>query len=181
MPENPTSMPEPSGENTAEVVAGKNDSNVPETPAEPLGGVLFIRETMILRGSLCRPSLHRAEDLFIPEMTISLESRRHRSRRLADAPSIPTIRSGTRAFRRFLFRSHTRRSQEGITTAESGFKCQHIRPYFGCLYRWPEYLLRFRVCHDLFLYPRDGRIPHRHCAQDQRSDLLSADDCLCVR
>ena len=29
-----------------------------------------------------------------------------------------------------------------------------------------------------FLYPRDGRIPHRHCAQDQRSDLLSADDCL---
>ena len=39
MPENPTSMPEPSGENTAEVVAGKNDANVPETPAEPLGGV----------------------------------------------------------------------------------------------------------------------------------------------
>ena len=35
---------------------------------------MFIRETMILRGSLCRPSLHRAEDLFIPEMTISLES-----------------------------------------------------------------------------------------------------------
>ena len=30
MPENPTSMPEPSGENTAEVVAGKNDANVPE-------------------------------------------------------------------------------------------------------------------------------------------------------
>ena len=39
MPENQTSMPEPSGENTAEVVAGKNDANVPETPAEPLGGV----------------------------------------------------------------------------------------------------------------------------------------------
>ncbi|MBS5510877.1 MAG: DUF4397 domain-containing protein [Clostridium sp.] len=39
MPENPTSMPEPSGENTAEVVAGKNDANVTETPAEPLGGV----------------------------------------------------------------------------------------------------------------------------------------------
>lgn len=39
MPENPTSMPEPSGESTSEVVAGKNDANVPETPAEPLGGV----------------------------------------------------------------------------------------------------------------------------------------------
>ena len=39
MPENPTSMPEPSGESTAEVVTGKNDANVPETPAEPLGGV----------------------------------------------------------------------------------------------------------------------------------------------
>ena len=78
-------------------------------------------------------------------MTISLESQRHRSRRLADAPSIPTIPSDARAFRRFLFRSHTRRSQEGITTAESGFKCQHIRPYSGCLYRWPEYLFRFRI------------------------------------
>ena len=39
MPENQTSMPEPSGESTSEVVAGKNDANVPETPAEPLGGV----------------------------------------------------------------------------------------------------------------------------------------------
>ena len=39
MPENPTSMPEPSGESTSEVVAGKNDANVPETPADPLGGV----------------------------------------------------------------------------------------------------------------------------------------------
>ena len=64
---------------------------------------MFIRETMILRESLCRPSLHRAEDLFILGMTISLESQRHRSRRLADALSIPTIPSDARAFQRFLF------------------------------------------------------------------------------
>ena len=89
MPENPTSMPEPSGENTAEVVAGKNDAKVPETPAEPLGGVF------VYPGD--------------------------RSRRLADALSIPTIPSDARAFQRFLFRSHIRRSQEEITTAESGF------------------------------------------------------------
>ena len=82
---------------------------------------MFIRETMILRESLCRPSLHRAEDLFILGMMISLESQRHRSRRLADALSIPTIPSDARAFQRFLFRSHIRRSQEEITTAESGF------------------------------------------------------------
>ncbi len=140
MPENPTSMPEPSGENTAEVVAGKNDSNVPETPAEPLGGFVYPGDDD-LAGIPVPPIASPGGRPVYPEMTISLESRRHRSRRLADAPSIPTIRSGTRAFRRFLFRSHTRRSQEGITTAESGFKCQHIRPYFGCLYRWPEYLL----------------------------------------
>lgn len=121
MPENPTSMPEPSGESTSEVVAGKNDANVPETPAEPLGGVFVYPGDDDLAGIPVPPIASPAEDLFIPEMTISLESRRHRSRRLADAPSIPTIPSGTRAFRRFLFRSHTRRSQEGITTAESGF------------------------------------------------------------
>ena len=116
MPENQTSMPEPSGESTSEVVAGKNDANVPETPAEPLGGVFVYPGDDDLAGIPVppiaspggRPVYPGDDDLAgIPTTPV--------------APSIPTIPSGTRAFRRFLFRSHTRRSQEGITTAESGF------------------------------------------------------------
>ena len=107
MPENQTSMPEPSGENTAEVVAGKNDANVPETPAEPLGGVFVYPGDDDLAG--------------IPVPPIASPGGRPVYPGDDDLAGIPTIPSGTRAFRRFLFRSHTRRSQEGITTAESGF------------------------------------------------------------
>lgn len=181
MPENPTSMPEPSGENTAEVVAGKNDANVPETPAEPLGGVFVYPGDDDLAGIPVPPIASPGGRPVYPEMTTRwnpddtgravwrtprLSRQYHRAPGLSDDFFSGHIPDGLR--RELLQQSPV-------------FKCQHIRPYSGCLYRWPEYLFRFRVCHDLFLYPRDGRISHRHRAQDQRSDLLSADDCLCVR
>lgn len=121
MPENPTSMPEPSGENTAEVVAGKNDANVPETPAEPLGGVFVYPGDDDLAGIPVppiaspggRPVYPGDDDLAgIPTTPVAPSGGRL---------SILTIPSDARAFRRFLFRSHIRRSQEEITTAESGF------------------------------------------------------------
>ena len=183
MPENPTSMPEPSGENTAEVVAGKNDANVPETPAEPLGGVFVYPGDDDLAGIPVppiaspggRPVYPGDDDLAgIPTTPVGcavwrtprLSRQYHRTPGLSGDFFSGHISDGLR--RKLLQQSPV-------------FKCQHIGPYSGCLYRWPEYLFRFRICHDLFLYPRDRRIPHRHCAQDQRSDLLSADDCLCVR
>ena len=153
MPENPTSMPEPSGESTSEVVAGKNDANVPETPAEPLGGAFIYPGDDDLAGSPVPPIASPGGRPVYPG-----------DDDLAGIPTTPVAPSGGRP-----------------VYPDNTIGRQHIRPNSGCLYRWPECLFRFRICHDLFLYPRDGRIPHRHCAQDQRSDLLSADDCLCVR